>query len=161
MKNLSIRTAKPEDTSVILGFIKELAFYEKLENEVVATEDLLNESLFGEKPFAEAILAEINGKSAGFALFFFNFSTFLGQPGLYIEDLYVKPEFRSRGIGKELLKHCATLAKERNCGRMEWWVLKWNPARKFYQNLGAKAMDEWVVYRLTGKPLEKLTNQNI
>ena len=158
MKNLSIRTAGPEDTSIILGFIKELASYEKLENEVVATEDLLNESLFGEKPFAEVILAEINGKSAGFALFFFNFSTFLGQPGLYIEDLYVKPEFRSRGIGKELLKHCATLAKERNCGRMEWWVLKWNPARKFYDNLGAKAMDEWVVYRLTGKPLEKLAN---
>nr|MQY80108.1 GNAT family N-acetyltransferase [Bacteroidota bacterium] len=129
--------------------------------EVVTTEDLLNESLFGEKPFAEVILAEINGESVGFALFFFNFSTFLGQPGLYIEDLYVKPEFRSRGIGKELLKNCATLAKERNCGRIEWWVLKWNPARKFYENLGAKAMDEWVVYRLTGKPLEKLTNQNI
>ncbi len=161
MKNLSIRTARPEDTPIILGFIKELASYEKLENEVVATEDLLNESLFGERPYAEVILAEINGKSAGFALFFFNFSTFLGQPGLYIEDLYVKPEFRSRGIGKELLKHCATLAKERNCGRMEWWVLKWNPARKFYENLGAKAMDEWVVYRITGNPLEKLTNQNI
>ncbi|MCK4343838.1 MAG: GNAT family N-acetyltransferase [Bacteroidales bacterium] len=158
MKNLSIRTARPEDTPIILGFIKELASYEKLENEVVATEDLLNESLFGEKPFAEVILAEINGESVGFALFFFNFSTFLGQPGLYIEDLYVKPEFRSRGIGKELLKHCATLAKERNCGRMEWWVLKWNPARKFYDNLAAKAMDEWVVYRLTGKPLEKLAN---
>ena len=158
MKNLSIRTARPEDTPIILGFIKELASYEKLENEVVATEDLLNESLFGEKPFAEVILAEINGESVGFALFFFNFSTFLGQPGLYIEDLYVKPEFRSRGIGKELLNHCATLAKERNCGRMEWWVLKWNPARKFYDNLGAKAMDEWVVYRLTGKPLEKLAN---
>lgn len=161
MKNLSIRTAGPEDTPIIIGFIKELALYEKLENEVVTTEDLLNESLFGEKPFAEVILAEINGESVGFALFFFNFSTFLGQPGLYIEDLYVKPEFRSRGIGKELLKNCATLAKERNCGRIEWWVLKWNPARKFYENLGAKAMDEWVVYRLTGKPLEKLTNQNI
>jgi len=160
MEKLSIRTAGPEDTPVILGFIKELALYEKLENEVVATEDLLNESLFGEKPFAEIILAEINGESAGFTLFFFNFSTFLGQPGLYIEDLYVKPEFRSRGIGKELLKHCATLAKERNCGRMEWWVLKWNTARKFYENLGAKAMDEWVVYRLTGKPLEKLANQS-
>jgi len=158
MKNLSIRTAGPEDTPIILGFIKELASYEKLENEVVATEDLLNESLFGKKPFAEVILAEINGKSVGFALFFLNFSTFLGQPGLYIEDLYVKPKFRSRGIGKELLKHCATLAKERNCGRMEWWVLKWNPARKFYNNIGAKAMDEWVVYRLTGKPLEKLAN---
>ena len=161
MKNLSIRTAGPEDTPIIIGFIKELALYEKLENEVVTTEDLLNESLFGQKPFAEVILAEINGESVGFALFFFNFSTFLGQPGLYIEDLYVKPEFRSRGIGKELLKNCATLAKERNCGRMEWWVLKWNPARKFYENLGAEAMDEWVVYRLTGKPLEKLTNQNI
>jgi len=160
MKNLSIRTAGPEDTPIILGFIKELALYEKLENEVVATEDLLNESLFGEKPFAEVILAEINGESAGFTLFFFNFSTFLGQPGLYIEDLYVKPEFRSRGIGKELLKHCATLATERNCGRMEWCVLKWNTARKFYENLGAKAMDEWVLYRLTGKPLEKLANQS-
>lgn len=158
MEKLSIRTAGPEDTPVILGFIKELASYEKLENEVVATEDLLNESLFGEKPYAEVILAEINGESVGFTLFFFNFSTFLGQPGLYIEDLYVKPEFRSRGIGKELLKHCATLAKERNCGRMEWWVLKWNTARKFYENLGAEAMDEWVVYRLTGKPLEKLAN---
>jgi GNAT superfamily N-acetyltransferase len=124
----------------------------------MATEDLLNESLFGERPYAEVILAEIDKEPVGFALFFFNFSTFLGQPGLYIEDLYVKPEFRSRGIGKELLKHCATITKERNCGRMEWWVLKWNPARKFYENLGANAMDEWVVYRLTGKPLEKLAN---
>ncbi len=160
MEKLSIRTTGPEDTPVILGFIKELASYEKLENEVVATEDLLNESLFGEKPFAEVILAEIKGKTVGYALFFFNFSTFLGRPGLYIEDLYVKPEFRSRGIGKELLKHCATLAKERNCGRMEWWVLEWNPARKFYENLGAKAMDELIVYRLTGKPLEKLATRN-
>ncbi|MCK4465416.1 MAG: GNAT family N-acetyltransferase [Bacteroidales bacterium] len=160
MEKISIQNAKPEDTPVILGFIKELASYEKLENEVVATEDLLNESLFGEKPFAEVILAEIKGKTVGYALFFFNFSTFLGRPGLYIEDLYVKPEFRSRGIGKELLKHCATLAKERNCGRMEWWVLEWNPARKFYENLGAKAMDELIVYRLTGKPLEKLAIRN-
>ena len=160
MEKLSIRTTGPEDTPVILGFIKELASYEKLENEVVATEDLLNESLFGERPYAEAILAEIDKEPVGFALFFFNFSTFLGRPGLYIEDLYVKPEFRSTGIGKELLKHCATLAKERNCGRMEWWVLEWNPARKFYENLGAKAMDELIVYRLTGKPLEKLAIRN-
>jgi len=160
MEKISIRNAKPEDTPVILGFIKELASYEKLENEVVATEDLLNESLFGEKPFAEVILAEIKGKTVGYALFFFNFSTFLGRPGLYIEDLYVKPEFRSRGVGNALFKYCAILAKERNCGRMEWWVLKWNPARKFYKNLGAEAMDEWIVYRLTGKPLEKLTNQS-
>jgi GNAT superfamily N-acetyltransferase len=160
MEKLSIRTARPEDIPVILGFIKELASFEKLENEVVATEDILNESLFGEKQFTEVILAEINRESVGFAVFFFNFSTFLGRPGLYIEDLYVKPEFRGRGIGKALLKHCATIATKRNCGRMEWWVLKWNPARKFYENIGAKAMNEWVVYRLTGKPLEKLANQS-
>jgi GNAT superfamily N-acetyltransferase len=156
MKNLNIRLAEPADTPLILKFIKELAVYEKLAHEVVATKEVLDETLFGEKSYAEVIIAEYNDLPVGYTLFFHNFSTFLGRPGLYIEDIYVTPEYRGLGIGKALLAYCAGLAKERKCGRMEWWVLKWNPARMFYEKIGAEAMDEWVVYRLTGEAMERM-----
>ena len=159
MRNLNIRLAKPDDTPLILKFIKELAVYEKLANEVVATKEILDETLFGERSYAEVIIAEYNNKPVGYTLFFHNFSTFLGRPGLYIEDIYVTPEQRGKGIGKALLSYCARLARERKCGRMEWWVLKWNPARKFYEKIGAEAMDEWVVYRLNKEALEKLDSE--
>lgn len=157
---VSYRKAVEKDTAVIHRFIKELARYEKLEHEVVASKEALRRSLFGEHPYAEVILAEADGKEAGFVLFFHNYSTFLAKPGIYIEDLYVKPEYRGRGIGKGLLAYVASLALERGCGRVEWWVLNWNPARKFYDNLGARAMNEWVVYRLTGERLAELASDS-
>ena len=144
MKNLNIRLAEPADTPLILRFIKELAEYEKLAHEVVATKEILDETLFGERSYAEVIIAEYENMPVGYTLFFHNFSTFLGRPGIYIEDLYVTPEYRGKGIGKALLNYCAMLARKRKCGRMEWWVLKWNPARDFYEKIGAEAMDEWV-----------------
>lgn len=160
MKNITIRFARRKDVKLILRFIKELADYEKLSHEVVTTEDMLDRFLFGEKTYAEIIIAEVNTHAAGFALFFHNFSTFLGRPGIYIEDLYVSPEYRGKGIGKALMAFCAGLAKERSCGRVEWWVLKWNPARKFYEQIGAEAMDEWVVYRLTGEALKRMAKES-
>ncbi len=159
MKNLNIRLAEPADTPLILRFIKELAEYEKLAHEVVATKEILDETLFGKKSYAEVIIAEYHGQPVGYTLFFHNFSTFLGRPGIYIEDLYVTPEYRGKGIGKALLNYCAMLARKRKCGRMEWWVLKWNPARDFYEKIGAEAMDEWVVYRLTGRALERMGSE--
>jgi GNAT superfamily N-acetyltransferase len=143
---------------LILGLIKELAEYEKLSDEVVADEETLRRNLFGEgHRGAEVVVAEHDGEPVGFALFFHNFSTFLGRPGLYLEDLYVRPAFRGRGAGKALLAHLAALAKERGCGRMEWWVLDWNEgAIGFYESIGAEAMDEWTVYRVTGEALERL-----
>jgi GNAT superfamily N-acetyltransferase len=153
-----IRPATEEDIPLLLRFIKELAEYEKLSHEVSATEEVLRESLFGERRVAEALLAHSGGEPAGFALFFHNFSTFLGRPGIYLEDLYVPPEFRGSGIGRALLVHLAKLAKERGCGRLEWWVLDWNESSiGFYKSLGAVAMDDWTVYRVTGEALEKLS----
>lgn len=150
LDTLSLRFATPEDVSLILQLIRDLASYEKLEHEVVASEDILSKTLFGERPYAEVIIAESLGEPLGFALFFHNFSTFLGRPGLYLEDLYVKPEGRGKGIGKALLKRLAEIALERNCRRMEWWVLDWNkPSIEFYESIGAVAMDEWTVYRMT------------
>lgn len=149
MMKTEFRLATKEDIPLILSFIRELAEYERLSNEVTATTDILEESLFGEKPAAEVVFAIEEGKEVGFALWFHNFSTFVGRPGLYLEDLYVKPGYRKKGIGKALMEYCIRIARERNCGRMEWWVLKWNPAIKFYEQLGAVPMDEWVVYRLT------------
>lgn len=152
-----IRVATEKDLSLILQFIRDLAEYEKLSQDVVATEEKLRQTLFGPRPFAECLLAEYDRKPAGFALFFHNYSTFLAKPGIYLEDLFVKPEFRSFGIGKALLKKIAELAVERGCGRFEWSVLDWNkPAIDFYLKLGAKPMDEWTVFRLSGEPLEKL-----
>ncbi|HDZ41995.1 MAG TPA: GNAT family N-acetyltransferase [Bacteroidetes bacterium] len=155
---ISYREANEKDIPVIHRFIKELAKYEKLEHEVVASRESLRESLFGDRSYAEVVLAEVNGKEAGFVLFFHNYSTFLARPGIYIEDLYVRPEYRGKGLGKGLLRHIASLALERDCGRVEWWVLNWNPARKFYDSLGATAMNEWVVYRLTGDKLAELAS---
>jgi GNAT superfamily N-acetyltransferase len=154
--NATIRSAQVEDVSQILAFILELAEYERLAHTVTATEDLLRQSLFGPNPAAEAIIASVDGVDVGWALFFTNFSTFNGLPGIYIEDLYVKPELRGRGIGKALLKRVATLAVERGCGRVEWAVLDWNePSIQFYKSLGATPMDEWTMFRLTGDNLKK------
>jgi GNAT superfamily N-acetyltransferase len=152
-----IRPASPEDVPLILSLIRELAEYEKLLHEVKATEAGLKTALFGARPYAECVIAELGGKPAGFALFFHNFSTFLAKPGLYLEDLYVKPELRGKGVGKKLLAHLAALTLKRGCGRFEWAVLDWNePAIKFYKSLGAEMMDSWKINRLTGKALEKL-----
>ncbi len=148
--NLTLRFAEEKDIPVIFSLIKELAQYEKLIDDVTATEDILRENLFGYKKYAEVILAEYNNQPAGQALFFHNFSTFKGKPGIYLEDLYVKPEYRGRGIGKALLNKLIETAKERKCARVEWVVLDWNkPAIDFYKNLGAKEMNGWLVYRLT------------
>ena len=154
-----VREAARDDVPLILSFILELAEYERLSHEVVATEESLRENLFGERPYAEVLIAEHDGAPAGFALFFHNFSTFLGKPGIYLEDLYVKPEFRGAGIGRKLLGHLARLASERGCGRLEWWVLDWNePSIGFYKKLGAVPMDDWTVYRVSGAALEDLAS---
>jgi GNAT superfamily N-acetyltransferase len=145
---------------MILDFIRQLAVYEKLEHEVVADEERLRATLFGDRPFAEVIIAEHAGEPAGFALFFHNYSTFLARPGLYLEDLFVRPELRGRGIGKLLLQTLARIAIDRGCGRFEWWVLDWNePAIRFYRRLGAQSMDEWTVFRVTGDALLELAGE--
>jgi GNAT superfamily N-acetyltransferase len=150
----TIRTATVADVPLILDFIRGLAVYEKLAHEVVATDATLRQTLFGATPAAQVVIAEVNGQPAGFALYFFNYSTFLAKPGLYLEDLFVKPEFRGAGIGKTLLLHLAKIANSRGCGRMEWSVLDWNePAIKFYDSLGARRMNEWKICRLTGPAL--------
>jgi GNAT superfamily N-acetyltransferase len=152
-----IRPATPADLPVILGFIRGLATYEKLLHEVEATEEKLGATLFGPRPAAECVLAFAeNTTPAGFAIFFTNYSTFLARPGLYLEDLFVPPEFRGRGIGKALLLHLAALANQRGCGRMEWSVLDWNqPAIDFYESLGAERKTEWTTCRLTGPALAR------
>ena len=154
---VSIRAATRADIPVILELIRGLADYEKLAHECVATEAAIQETLFGARPQAEVIIATADGTSAGFALFFTNYSTFLAKQGIYLEDLFVKPAFRGRGIGKQLLAHLAGIAVDRKCGRLEWSVLDWNmDAIRFYESLGAKAMDEWTVYRVTGDALHTL-----
>ena len=156
MKKTEFRTAQEKDTALILNFIKELAEYEKMSDQVVADEKLLREQIF-EKKNAEVIFAVEDGIEVGFALFFHNFSTFVGRAGLYLEDIYVKPEFRGRGHGKALIRELARIAVERNCGRMEWSCLDWNrPSIDFYLSLGAEPMSEWTVYRLTGDKLRAL-----
>ena len=155
----SIRFAGESDVPTILFFIRELAVYEKLENEVVATEEILHEWIF-EKKKAEVLLAEEDGKPVGFALFFHNFSTFLGRAGIYLEDLFVMKEYRGRGYGKALLKRLASLAVERGCGRLEWSCLDWNqPSIDFYRSVGAVPMDGWTVYRLTGDTLHDFAKE--
>jgi GNAT superfamily N-acetyltransferase len=155
--NFEIRPARVEDVPVILGLIRELATYERAPDEVTATEEQLVDVLFGEKPVAEVLLA-FEGKSpVGFAVFFHNFSTWLGRPGLYLEDLFVKPDKRGKGYGHALLVDLAKVARDRSCGRMEWAVLDWNdPAIQFYHKLGAKPMEEWTVFRLTRDGIAKL-----
>jgi GNAT superfamily N-acetyltransferase len=154
---LSIRPATAADTGLILAFIQALADYERLRAEAVVTEDRLRATLFGECPYAEVLIAEWDASPAGFALFFHNYSTFLGQPGLYLEDLFVNPDQRGRGIGKALLTELARIAVERQCGRIEWAVLDWNaPSIAFYESLGARPMSDWTTYRLTGDALRRL-----
>lgn len=157
MKTIRIEPATEAQVPLILEFIRGLAEYERLAHEVAATEESLRRSLFGPRPDAEVVIAYADGEPAGFALFFHNYSTFLGKRGLYLEDLFVKPAFRGLGIGRELLRYLARLAVERGCGRFEWWVLDWNePAIRFYESLGARAMSDWTIYRLTGSALERL-----
>jgi len=155
--DFEIKPATKKDVPVILTFIKELAEYERLSHTVVATEDILRQSLFEGNQFAEVVIGYYEEKPVGFALFFHNFSTFLGRPGLYIEDLYVKPGFRGKGIGRTMLRYLAKLARDRNCGRFEWAVLDWNePAIKFYKGLGAVALEDWTKFRVSGEALERL-----
>ncbi len=156
-KNFAIRPATIVDVPIILQLIRDLATYERAPNEVTATEAQLIDVLFGEKPVAEVLLAFEDKMPIGFAVFFHNFSTWLGKPGLYLEDLFVKPEMRGRGYGRALLVDLAKIARKRGCGRMEWAVLNWNgPAIQFYRKLGAKPMDEWTVFRLTTDGIAKL-----
>ncbi len=153
----TIRKAGRKDIPQILSLIRELAAFENLADQVVATEDLLFESLFGDAAIAEALLADVDGDTVGFALFFQTFSTFLAQPGIYLEDLFVKPAYRGRGVGRALLERVAREAHVRRCGRLEWSVLNWNePAIRFYDSLGAVAMDEWTMYRLTSQDIHRL-----
>ena len=157
--DIRIVPAMERDAPLILSLITQLADYERLAHEVEATEDDIRESIFGDWPGAEVVLAYVGAEVAGFALFFHNYSTFLGRRGLYLEDLFVLPAYRSRGVGRRLLSHLARLAVERKCGRMEWWVLDWNEsAIRFYRSIGAVAMDEWTVYRLTGDALHRLAD---
>ena len=154
---LELRTARPGDELLLLDLIRELAEYERLSHEVEATPGDISESLFGGGAVAEAVIAEWEGRAVGFALFFRNFSTFVGRPGLYLEDLYVRDDHRGKGIGKALLLHLAGIARDRNYGRMEWSVLDWNePAIEFYRKLGAKPMEEWTVFRLDEEALKEL-----
>ena len=156
-----LRLATADDVGLVFNFIRLLAEYEKKTDEVITDEDQLRQSLFGDRQVAEVVIASYDGEPAGFALFFHNFSTFIGRPGIYLEDLFVIPALRGHGIGKILLSYLARLAVERGCGRLEWWVLDWNePAIRFYERLGAQAMDEWTVYRVTGDALEDLANQS-
>ncbi len=157
---VSIRPATRNDVPVIAELIRGLARFEKLEHEVVMTEDMLTAGLFGERPYAEVLLADDEEQPVGFALFFHNFSTFLGRPGIYLEDLFVVPEHRGKGIGQLLLATLARLAVERGCGRLEWAVLDWNQeAIRFYQRLGARPNSDWTIYRLTGESLSALARQ--
>ena len=156
----TVRAATENDVAIILSLIKDLAEYEHLSHEVQATAKGIRQSLFGERPVAEALIGEYAGAAVSFALFFYNFSTFLGKPGIYLEDLYVKPQYRSNGFGRRMLAHIARLAKERNCGRFEWSVLDWNePAIRTYDKLNAKPMKEWILYRLTGEALDQLAQE--
>ena len=158
MAELSFRKANIEDTPLILSFIRSLAEYEQMGNQVVATVDLLEEEIFT-KHGAEVLLALEDGVEIGFALYFYNFSTFLGRAGLYLEDLFVKPEHRGKGYGKALLQQLALIARSRGCGRMEWWCLDWNkPSIDFYLSVGAEPMSDWTVYRLSGETLAALAN---
>jgi GNAT superfamily N-acetyltransferase len=161
MNNLQIRSATSSDIPLILQFIKELADFEKLLHEVTATEERLQDTLFGSKPYAEVIIAEVHGIPAGFALFHYNYSTFLAKPGIYLKNLYVKPQFRGQKIGAILIAYLAKLALERKCGRLEWWVLDWNEqAIGLYKKIGAQAMDEWTVQRVAGNNYKKLIHSH-
>ncbi|WP_172147099.1 MULTISPECIES: GNAT family N-acetyltransferase [Pseudomonas] len=161
MSHLHIRSAQRDDVALIIGFIRELAEYEKLSDQVVADPAQMSEHLFGAHPFAEVLIGEVDGTAAGFALFFHNYSTFLGKPGIYLEDLYVRSSARGTGLGSALLGKLASLAIARGCGRLEWSVLDWNePAIEFYKRLGAQPLDDWTQYRLTGPALHDLSQKS-
>ena len=156
---ITFRMAKPSDTALILEFIKALAGYEKMLDEVVATEELLNEWIF-QKQKAEVLFAMLDGREIGFALFFHNFSTFLGRAGIYLEDVFVLPEYRHRGCGRLIFRELARIAKKRGCGRLEWWCLEWNrPSIDFSLSMGAEKMDDWRVYRIAGETLDALAGE--
>ena len=157
---IEIRTATRADVALIFALIRELAEYEKLSHEVVATEDEIGATLFGERPVSDVVIASLDGTPVGFALFFANYSTFLGRPGLYLEDLFVRPEARGFGVGRELLEYLARLTVERGWGRLEWRVLDWNePSIAFYKKLGAEPLEDWTVFRVTGEALRNLARR--
>lgn len=159
---ITIRSATAHDVPLIRELIEGLADYERLRHECIATDELLQATLFGARPYAEVLIAESDGDAAGFALFFHNYSTFLARPGIYLEDLFVRPSHRGRGVGKQLLQHLASLVVERQCGRLEWSVLNWNTdAIGFYEKLGARPQDEWTVYRVTGDALTRLATGEV
>lgn len=157
-ERLIIKSATEKDCSLLLSLIEELAIFEKLADQVLNNEEYIRETFFGARVYAEAKIAYWEEAAAGMVIFFHNYSTFLGRPGLYIEDLFVREEFRGRGIGKALFLECARLARERNCGRMEWVVLNWNPAQDFYKKMGAYPLQEWSTYRLDRQAIENLIN---
>ena len=160
MAQIAIKAVTPQDVPLILTFLMELATYEKLAHEVVATERDMHAALFGERPVVEAVIASLDGEPVGYALFFPTFSTFLGKPGLYLEDLYVRPAARGFGIGRKVLEHLARITVDRGWGRLEWSVLDWNePSIAFYRKMGAKPMDEWTIFRLTGESLDRLAQK--
>jgi len=162
MSNIIIKEAEIADIPIILSFINKLAEYEKLSNEVIATNEIIKESLFSEHSNAHSVIGFLNNKPVTFAIYFFNYSTFLGKKGLYLEDLFVLSEFRNNGVGKQMLKYLANIAIQNNCGRFEWSVLDWNkPAIEFYKKLGAELKTEWITTRISGKNLENLANLNI
>ncbi len=148
VRGLIIRSTDVEDVPLLLRFVKGIAEYEHLNHMVSATEESLKMAFFGERPYAEALIAELDSVPVGFVVFFHNFSTFVGKPGLYLEDIYVLPEHRGKGVGAALFMKCVRMARERDCGRMEWSALHWNPARKFYERLGAQPLEDWIIYRL-------------
>lgn len=158
-RQLTIRQATENDAALIMQFVRAIADFENLSGHVRSNEESIRKYFFGEKSYAEAVIAELGEGPAGFAIFFHNFSSFLGKPGLYIEDIYVYPEYRSNGVGKALMEHCACEAIKRGCVRMEWSALDWNPARNFYEHLGAEAHTEWMMYRLEGEKLLKLAGE--
>jgi GNAT superfamily N-acetyltransferase len=160
-ETLTIRRAEEHEVPLVLSFVRELAEYERLSHEVVGTEEDMRKALFGPRPYAEVVFACLDGEPVGFALFCYNFSTFLARPGIHLEDLFVRPSCRGRGIGQKLLAWLARETQARHCGRLEWAVLDWNePSIRFYDSLGARAMKEWITYRLTGDALEKVAARN-
>lgn len=160
MSNLEIRTATADDAEIILYFIRELAIYEKAEHEVLATIETIQSSMFGNRGGVHGLICELDGKPIGFSVYFYNYSTWLAKPGLYLEDLYVSPEYRGKGAGVALLKRLASIALEDGCGRFEWSCLDWNtPSREFYESLGAEPQHEWLGYRMSGKTLTEFAKQ--
>lgn len=156
---LIIRSTDVEDVPLLLKFVKGIAEYEHLSHMVLATEESLKRAFFGDRPYAEALIAELDTEPVGFVVFFHNFSTFVGKPGLYLEDIYVLPEHREKGIGAALFNKCVQIAKERDCGRMEWSALHWNPTRKFYERFDAQLLEDWVIYRLDEKMISDLCSK--